>query len=90
LPRSPIAHASRVGTPTLIICGELDLCTPAGQGLEFHKALQRAGATSVFLTYPGEGHGVRQFPAAIDCASRVIDWFHEYMPVDGASARHEA
>ena len=78
--RSPVTCADRVKTPTLIICGELDRSTPPGQAREFHHALQLAGATSVLLTYPGEGHGVRRFPAVIDFTSRLVDWFQHHMP----------
>ncbi len=83
--RSPVTHAASVKTPTLIICGELDRSTPPSQGLELHHALTLAGATSVLLTYPGEGHGVRRFPAAIDFASRIVDWFERHMPAAPAS-----
>ncbi|TDV33843.1 dipeptidyl aminopeptidase/acylaminoacyl peptidase [Paraburkholderia caballeronis] len=78
--RSPILHAKRVTTPTLIVCGELDRSTPPTQGEEFHHALTEAGACSVLLTYPGEGHGVRCFPAMIDFYARMIGWFGRHMP----------
>lgn len=78
--RSPITHADRVRTPTLIVTGALDRSTPPGQGVELHNAMRRAGAQSVLLTYPGEGHGVRQFPAVIDFIARVTDWFDRHMP----------
>jgi dipeptidyl aminopeptidase/acylaminoacyl peptidase len=78
--RSPISHAERATTPTLIVCGELDRSTPPSQGQELHHALQRGAAPSVLLTYPGEGHGVRRFPAAIDLASRILGWFEDHMP----------
>ena len=81
--RSPIAHADGVKTPTLIICGELDRSTPPSQGLELHHALTQAGAESVLLTYPGEGHGVRRLPGTIDFASRIVNWFEVHMPVSG-------
>ena len=82
LARSPVAHADRVKTPTLIVTGELDRSTPPSQGVEFHHALKRSGAESVLLTYPGEGHGVRQFPAVIDFIARVYGWFQQHMPAD--------
>ncbi len=85
--RSPVTCADRVKTPTLIICGGLDRSTPPGQAQEFHHALQLAGAKSVLLTYPGEGHGVRRFPAAIDFTSRVVDWFQRHMPASTTSTR---
>lgn len=78
--RSPIMFAGAVKTPTLVICGALDQNTPPGQALEFHHALRLAGAESVLLTYPKEGHGVRTYPAAVDFAARLIDWFEAHMP----------
>jgi dipeptidyl aminopeptidase/acylaminoacyl peptidase len=78
--RSPIHFASRVKTPTLNVCGALDHITPAGQALEFHRALLLAGVESVLVTYPHEGHGVRNMPATFDYTARLIDWFQTHMP----------
>lgn len=79
--RSPIMHARKVKTPTLNICGALDRCTPPSEAVQFHNALLENGVKSVLVTYPEEGHGVRNFPAAIDYAARVADWFTSQMPV---------
>jgi len=72
--------AHRVKTPTLNICGALDRCTPPAEAMQFHHALLENGATSVLVTYPQEGHGVQHWPAAIDFAARVVQWFERYMP----------
>lgn len=77
--RSPVQFAHRVRTPTLNICGALDRCTPPGQAQEFHAALKESGVESVLVTYPQEGHGVRSFPAMIDYAARVVDWFETHL-----------
>lgn len=77
---SPIHHAHRVRTPTLHIAGALDRITPAGQALEFHRAIQSFGIESVLVTYPNEGHGVRTMPAAFDFNARVMSWFLTHMP----------
>jgi hypothetical protein len=34
----------------------------------------------VLAIYPGEGHGVRQFPAVIDQCARMVEWFERHMP----------
>lgn len=85
--RSPIHYAERVKTPTLHVCGALDKITPAGQALEFHRALQSVSEVeSVLLTYPLEGHGVRSMPAVFDFTARVMVWFERHMslrPVHG-------
>ncbi|MFB8344616.1 S9 family peptidase [Brucella cytisi] len=78
--RSPIHFADRVKTPTLSICGGLDRITPAGQALEFHRALLAAGVESVLATYPLDGHGIRTMPAVFDYTARVLDWFMKHMP----------
>lgn len=77
--RSPIMHAHKVTTPTLVICGALDRCTPPSEAVQFHNALLENGAHSVLVTYPEEGHGIRKFPAAIDYAARLVAWFVEYI-----------
>lgn len=78
--RSPVLHASKATTPTLLTAGAKDRCTPAGQAREFHQALVGQGVDSELVIYPGEGHGVRQFPAAIDYLTRLVSWFGKYMP----------
>jgi dipeptidyl aminopeptidase/acylaminoacyl peptidase len=77
--RSPVMFASRVRTPTLLTAGVEDRCTPPGQAIEFHRALREHGVETEVAIYPGEGHGVRSFPAAIDLAARVVGWFEIHM-----------
>jgi dipeptidyl aminopeptidase/acylaminoacyl peptidase len=79
LDRSPVMHAKSVTTPTLNICGALDRCTPPEEARQFHAALTDAGAPSVLLTYPREGHGVRGWPATFDYSARIVDWFDHYL-----------
>ncbi len=84
--RSPVMHAANARTPTLLIAGALDRCTPPGQAVEFHNALREQGVKTTLVVYPYEGHGVRGFPARIDAAARLLGWFERYMPpAEGAS-----
>ncbi len=78
--RSPVMHASKARTPTLLTAGAKDRCTPAGQAREFYQALVGHGVDSELVIYPGEGHGVRRFPAATDYLTRIVSWFERYMP----------
>lgn len=73
-------HAHKAKTPTLIVCGALDRCTPPAEAVQFHHALLEHGATSVLVKYPQEGHGIESFPAAIDYAARVVYWMGKYAP----------
>lgn len=77
--RSPIFHASKVTTPTLILSGALDKNTPPSQALEFRNALLGAGATSILCTYPDAGHSLRSYPAYLDSAARVMIWAEHFV-----------
>ena len=77
--RSPVMHASKTRTPTLLTAGALDRCTPAGQAREFYQALIGHGVDSELVIYPGEGHGVSRFPAVTDYLTRIVTWFEKYM-----------
>jgi dipeptidyl aminopeptidase/acylaminoacyl peptidase len=78
--RSPVLHASKAGTPTLLTAGAKDRCTPAGQAREFYQALTGRGVDSELVIYPEEGHGVGRFPALTDYMTRLVGWFGKYMP----------
>ena len=78
--RSPVMHASKARTPTLLTAGALDRCTPAGQAREFYQALTSHGIDSELVIYPAEGHGVSRFPAVTDYLTRIVTWFETYMP----------
>jgi dipeptidyl aminopeptidase/acylaminoacyl peptidase len=78
--RSPVMHASKARTPTLLTAGAKDRCTPVGQAREFYQALISHGVDSELVIYPGEGHGVSQFPAVTDYLTRLVTWFERYMP----------
>jgi len=78
--RSPVMHASKARTPTLLTAGARDRCTPAGQAREFYQALVGHGVDSELVIYPGEGHGVSRFPAVTDYLTRLVTWFERYMP----------
>ncbi|GJN75456.1 prolyl oligopeptidase family domain-containing protein [Purpureocillium lilacinum] len=80
--RSPILYAGRYPTPVLLISGEDDPATPPSQARQYHRALVEKGVTSLCLIYPGEGHGVRQYPAYVDYCSRILGWFLAHVPVE--------
>jgi len=81
--RSPVFFADRVTTPTLLTAGTEDRCTPPGQAIEFYRALRANGVPAEVSIYPGEGHGVRKFPAYLDLVTRTTAWFERFMPAGG-------
>lgn len=78
--RSPVMHAGNARTPTLLVAGARDRCTPPTQAVEFHNALRENGVETELVIYPEEGHGVRNLPARIDFATRLLTWFQRHMP----------
>ena len=78
--RSPVFAGNRLRTPTLLTAGTRDRATPPGQAVEFHRVLKERGVPTEVVRYPLEGHGVRDLPAAIDLATRVLLWFERFMP----------
>jgi dipeptidyl aminopeptidase/acylaminoacyl peptidase len=83
--RSPVVHAHRAGTPTLVIAGELDRCTPASQGEMLFGALAAAGCETELVVLPGEGHVPVSRRYALEAIRRTQAWFDRFLrqPVDG-------
>jgi dipeptidyl aminopeptidase/acylaminoacyl peptidase len=78
--RSPVLHADRVTTPVLLTAGRHDRATPVGQAVEFYRALRERGIPTEVVKYPQEGHGVGEFPATLDLATRTVAWFERFLP----------
>ncbi|WP_119302827.1 S9 family peptidase [Dongia deserti] len=77
--RSPLFRLDKPTTPTLIIHGELDRCTPLGQGQEFYSALVERGVPAELVVYPREGHGFQEWGHRLDKARRMAAWFDRYI-----------
>ncbi len=89
LPRSPIMHARRVRTPTLVMHGELDLCVPVSQAYELYQALADAGVTTELVVYPREGHGWREREHVLDGNRRQREWFDRHLSAVPSATRLE-
>ena len=77
--RSPVYHAGKSRTPTLILHGEDDLCTPLSQAVEFYNALVEAGCETELVVYPREGHGWTEREHQIDSWNRTKDWLARHL-----------
>jgi len=75
LERSPIVHVAGATTPTLLLHGADDLCTPLGQAQEFYQALIDHQVPAELVVYPHEGHGFRERDHQIDAWHRIRNWF---------------
>ncbi len=77
--RSPLFRLAKPTTPTLIIHGIEDRCTPLGQGQEFYSALLERGVHAELVAYPREGHGFQERAHQSDAWQRSVAWFDRYL-----------
>ena len=83
--RSPIFHAHRCSTPTLVIQGQMDRCTPVGQGEELFGAIARTGTECELVVYPREGHVPVERAHLLDALQRTQAWFDRHLMAGGAA-----
>jgi dipeptidyl aminopeptidase/acylaminoacyl peptidase len=79
LQQSPVAHADRVTTPTLILHGEQDQRVPIWQGYEFHNALKRRGVPTQMVVYARTGHVPTEPQSLLDIMERIQAWMDLYL-----------
>lgn len=80
--RSPVAHASEVNTPTLIVVGDNDYTTPLSDAECFHRYLKRNGVRTRLDIYRDEGHDLlldgKRPVHVVDRFEKATDWFQEH------------
>jgi dipeptidyl aminopeptidase/acylaminoacyl peptidase len=79
--RSPLAHAHRVTTPTLVIHSDRDMITPLGQGEEWFYALKALGVPTEMVVFRGESHGLSRTGTPVNLVERlrrILEWFHRW------------
>ena len=77
--RSPVTYAHRCTTPTLIIQGAEDRCTPLGQAEELYQAIAASGTEVELVVYPREGHVPVERAHALDAIRRTQAWFDRHL-----------
>ena len=89
LERSPIYHAHKSKTATLIFGGTDDTRVHPAQSQELYRRMKMNDHPAVRLVqYPGEKHGNAKQTGQIDVLYRILDWYNWYVrdlkPLDGA------
>lgn len=77
--RSAIRYAGDITTPLLILHGEADSRVNMHQALEMYQALRLLGREYQFVTYPREGHSIRERKHQLDLLTRLGEWFEKYL-----------
>lgn len=85
--QSPVAYASEVETPTLVIHSDKDYRVPVNNGEMFYLFLKKNGVETRLVRYPREGHELSRSGEpghVVDRIERLARWF------DGYSEHHDA
>ncbi|MFC1476964.1 alpha/beta hydrolase family protein [candidate division KSB1 bacterium] len=77
--QSPITHVQTMDTPLIYLHGGDDPTVEYNQGMEFYNALRFLGKPVIFLSYPGEGHGLRRLENQIDFQKRIRQFYDHYV-----------
>ncbi len=77
--QSPISGVETMGTPVLYLHGEDDPTVNWEQGLEWYNALRFLGKPIIWLSYPGEGHGLSRLENRIDFQYRLRQFFDHHL-----------
>lgn len=85
LDRSPVTHAAKSKTPTLILHGTADPRVHPTQSLEFYRHMKLHGKTVRLVWYPGEGHGNARAASRLDYSLRLMQWMTHYLKGPGGA-----
>ena len=77
--QSPLHHAHKVRTPTLIVTGEVDQRVHPNQSHEFYRALKLRGVETKLVLYPREPHGVSEPRHRLHYFKSILNWIDEHM-----------
>ncbi|MEO1023910.1 MAG: prolyl oligopeptidase family serine peptidase, partial [Bacteroidota bacterium] len=77
--QNPMFHVPNISTPFMILHGTDDGAVDWSQGLEFYNAARRMGKEVIFLSYPGEGHHLRNEANSKDFLVRMMEYFDYYV-----------
>ncbi|MEZ5316161.1 MAG: prolyl oligopeptidase family serine peptidase [Vicinamibacterales bacterium] len=76
---SPVAHATDVHTPLMILHNDQDGAVDFTQGIEYFNTLRRLQKPVVLLEYPGENHGLARPANQQDYTERMKEFFDHYL-----------
>ncbi|KAF5778995.1 putative acylaminoacyl-peptidase transcription factor WD40-like family [Helianthus annuus] len=76
--KSPIAHISKVKTPTLFLLGAKDLRVPVSNGLQFARALKEKGVVTKVIVFPEDIHPINRPQSDFESFVNIGVWFKKY------------
>ncbi|KAG5838525.1 hypothetical protein ANANG_G00224580 [Anguilla anguilla] len=76
---SPIAHASQIKTPVLLLLGGKDKRVSPHQGLELYRALKSRNSPVRLLWFAEDGHSLARVDTQADCFLNIVLWFQKHL-----------
>ncbi|MDX1578562.1 MAG: prolyl oligopeptidase family serine peptidase, partial [Gemmatimonadota bacterium] len=76
---SPLLHASRIETPSLLIHGGADPLVPVDQSRQLHTYLGLLGVPARLVIVPNEGHGIAHPERRHEIGDTVLSWFDQWL-----------
>ncbi|CAH9104025.1 unnamed protein product [Cuscuta europaea] len=76
--KSPIAHVSRVKSPTLMLLGAKDLRVPVSTGLQYAHALTEQGVKVKVIMFPEDSHGIERPQSDFESFLNIGVWFKKF------------
>ena len=78
--RSPLTHAHKAKTPTLLMAGDTDSRTPMSETLQMYAALRLAGVDAHLLRFPGTSHSSSSMRPSLFASeiTATIGWFEKH------------
>lgn len=77
--QSPITHAAKIKTPTLILSDTGDVRVPITQSYQLYHALKDNGVPVKFIAYPVGGHSPEDPAHQVDIDRRYVEWLAPYL-----------
>lgn len=84
--QSPISGVTTMDTPLLYMHGDNDQIVEYNQGMEFYNALRFNSKPVIFLSYPGEGHGLTKLENQLDFLVRMEQFYGHYLKGEPAAS----
>jgi dipeptidyl aminopeptidase/acylaminoacyl peptidase len=85
--QSPIAYASKIRTPTLVMTNMEDYRVPPTQSFKLYHALKDNGVPTKFVGYPIFGHNANDPVRSRDVQRRWIGWIEQHFNEVTTSSR---
>jgi dipeptidyl aminopeptidase/acylaminoacyl peptidase len=84
---SPFYQVEKITTPTLLLCGAIDVNVPCLNSEQLFQALRRLGRETELVVYPDQFHSIEKPSYVKDRLERYLAWYDKHLQPQAATAR---